>query len=115
MSAGRLRTFSVGLSGGWRIPIETFLQGLSPGMSRKVSSALQNHLRTTVAGMGQVETDEIYVGVDRSGSHYVVPVQAKGGTIGSTGYRSNKTSLFAPKSCQLSFAVLSEHNSWAAN
>ena len=29
--------------------------------------------------MGQVETDEIYVGVDRSGSHYVVPVQAKGG------------------------------------
>ena len=30
--------------------------------------------------MGQVETDEIYVGIDKSGSHYVVPVQAKGGT-----------------------------------
>ena len=41
--------------------------------------SLQNHLRTTVAGMGQVETDEIYVGVDKSGSHYAVPVQAKGG------------------------------------
>ena len=41
--------------------------------------SLQNHLRTTVRGMGQVETDEIYVGVDKSGSHYVVPVQAKGG------------------------------------
>ena len=41
--------------------------------------SLQNHLRTTVVGMGQVETDEIYVGVDRGGSHYVVPVQAKGG------------------------------------
>ena len=41
--------------------------------------SLQNHLRTTVPGMGQVETDEIYVGVDKSGSHYVVPVQAKGG------------------------------------
>lgn len=41
--------------------------------------SLQNHLRTTVTGMGQVETDEIYVGVDKSGSHYVVPVQAKGG------------------------------------
>lgn len=40
--------------------------------------SLQNHLRTTVPGMGQVETDEIYVGVDRSGSHYVIPVQAKG-------------------------------------
>ena len=28
--------------------------------------------------MGQVETDEIYVGVDKNGSHYVIPVQAKG-------------------------------------
>ena len=41
--------------------------------------SLQNHLRTTVSGMGQVETDEVYVGVDKSGSHYVMPVQAKGG------------------------------------
>ena len=41
--------------------------------------SLQNHLRTTVTGMGQVETDEIYVGVDKGGVHYVVPVQAKGG------------------------------------
>ncbi|MYA59682.1 MAG: hypothetical protein F4X40_03875 [Chloroflexi bacterium] len=29
--------------------------------------------------MGQVETDEVYVGVDKLGSHYVVPIQAKGG------------------------------------
>ena len=42
--------------------------------------SLQNHLRTTVPNMGQVETDEIYVGVDKSGSHYVIPVQAKGGS-----------------------------------
>ncbi len=42
--------------------------------------SLQNHLRTTVPNMGQVETDEIYVGVDKSGVHYVLPVQAKGGT-----------------------------------
>jgi hypothetical protein len=41
--------------------------------------SLQNHLRTTVPEMGQVETDEIYVGVDRRGAHYVFPVQAKGG------------------------------------
>lgn len=41
--------------------------------------SLQNHLRTTVEGMGQVETDEVYVGVDRRGAHYVFPVQAKGG------------------------------------
>jgi hypothetical protein len=41
--------------------------------------SLQNHLRTAVPEIGQVETDEIYVGVDRQGSHYVIPVQAKGG------------------------------------
>lgn len=41
--------------------------------------SLQNHLRTSVPTMGQVETDEIYVGVDKKGAHYVFPVQAKGG------------------------------------
>ena len=41
--------------------------------------SLQNHLRTTVPRLGQVETDEIYVGIDKRGAHYVVPVQAKGG------------------------------------
>lgn len=41
--------------------------------------SLQNHLRTTVKGVGQIEIDEVYVGVDRWGVHYVVPVQAKGG------------------------------------
>lgn len=40
--------------------------------------SLQSHLRTTVVGMGQVETDEIYIGIDRRGVHYVCPVQAKG-------------------------------------
>lgn len=39
----------------------------------------QNHLRTTAKGIGQVETDELYVGVDKHGAHYVFPVQAKGG------------------------------------
>jgi hypothetical protein len=42
--------------------------------------SLQNHLRTTVPEMGQVETDELYVGLDRRGVHYIIPVQAKGGT-----------------------------------
>ena len=41
--------------------------------------SLQNHLRTTAPNMGQVETDELYIGVDRRGAHYVVPIQAKGG------------------------------------
>lgn len=43
-----------------------------------VCYSLQNHLRTTVRNIGQVETDEIYVGIDRWGAHYVFPVQAKG-------------------------------------
>jgi hypothetical protein len=42
--------------------------------------SLQNHLRTTVQNIGQVETDEIYVGIDKKGAQYVFPVQAKGGT-----------------------------------
>lgn len=42
--------------------------------------SLQNHLRTSVNGIGQVETDELYIGVDRRGAHYVFPVQAKGGS-----------------------------------
>lgn len=41
--------------------------------------SLQNHLRTTVSGIGQIEIDEIYVGIDHAGCHYVIPVQAKGG------------------------------------
>ena len=41
--------------------------------------SLQNHLRTTVKGLGQIEIDEVYVGVDRLGCQYVIPVQAKGG------------------------------------
>ncbi len=40
--------------------------------------SIQNHLRTTVKGIGQVETDEIYVGLDKTGVQYVLPVQAKG-------------------------------------
>ena len=42
--------------------------------------SLQNHLRTTVPDIGQVETDELYVGVDAKGCQYVIPVQAKGGS-----------------------------------
>ncbi len=41
--------------------------------------SLQNHLRTTVKDVGQIEIDEIYVGLDRQGRQFVVPVQAKGG------------------------------------
>jgi hypothetical protein len=51
--------------------IDTFL-GLT-------TYSLQNHLRTTVKGVGQIEIDELYVGLDRHGCHYVIPVQAKGG------------------------------------
>ncbi len=40
--------------------------------------SLQNHLRTTVTELGQIETDELYVGIDKRGAHYVLTVQAKG-------------------------------------
>ena len=41
--------------------------------------SLQNHLRTTVKGIGQIEIDEVYVAVDKHGRQFIVPVQAKGG------------------------------------
>jgi hypothetical protein len=41
--------------------------------------SLQNHLRTTLRDGSQVETDEIYIGLDKRGAHYALPVQAKGG------------------------------------
>jgi hypothetical protein len=41
--------------------------------------SLQNHLRTTVSDIGQIEIDELYVGIDKFGCHYIVPVQAKSG------------------------------------
>src|SRR5258705_3722312 len=34
--------------------------------------SLQNHLRTTVPEMGQVETDELYIGIDKKGVHYLI-------------------------------------------
>lgn len=43
------------------------------------SYSLQNHWRTTISGGIQIEIDEIYVGVDNRGCHYIIPVQAKGG------------------------------------
>lgn len=42
--------------------------------------SLQNHLRTTVTDIGQVEIDEVYVGIDSGGRQFVLPVQAKGGS-----------------------------------
>ena len=51
--------------------IDTFL-GLT-------TYSLQNHLRTTVKGIGQIEIDELSIGLDKRGCHYVIPGQAKGG------------------------------------
>ena len=42
--------------------------------------SLQNHFRTSVKDMGQIEIDELYVGVNREGQQFIVPVQAKGGS-----------------------------------
>jgi len=43
------------------------------------SYQLQSHMRTTMAHFGgaQTELDEIYVGVDSSGTQFVIPIQAK--------------------------------------
>ena len=38
---------------------------------------IQNHYRSFVAGMGEVELDALYVGVDKTGTLYVLPIEAK--------------------------------------
>jgi hypothetical protein len=42
--------------------------------------SLQSHLRTKVEGIGQMEIDEVYVGISKDGAQYIIPVQAKGGS-----------------------------------
>lgn len=41
--------------------------------------SLQNHLRTKIVNYGQIEIDELYVGINAKGQQFVIPVQAKGG------------------------------------
>ena len=38
---------------------------------------LQGHFRTTVPGLGQVEIDDLYIGVDGDGMGTLIPVEAK--------------------------------------
>lgn len=41
--------------------------------------SLQNHLRTQINGV-QIEIDELYVGIGKTGEQFIIPVQAKGGS-----------------------------------
>lgn len=38
---------------------------------------LQGHFRTTVLGVGQVEIDDLYIGIDNNGNSFILPVEAK--------------------------------------
>ena len=38
---------------------------------------IQNHYRSFVTDMGEVEIDALYIGVDKSGSLFVIPIEAK--------------------------------------
>lgn len=40
--------------------------------------SMQSHLRTYLDEIGQIETDEFYLGIDKHGAHYALPVEAKG-------------------------------------
>jgi hypothetical protein len=42
---------------------------------------LQGHYRTTVPGIGQVEVDDLYIGIDTDGNGYSLPVEAKAASI----------------------------------
>jgi hypothetical protein len=38
---------------------------------------LQSHIRTTIQSEGQVEIDDLYVGLDQDGREYILPLEAK--------------------------------------
>ncbi|MCX6687059.1 MAG: hypothetical protein NT112_01540 [Methanoregula sp.] len=38
---------------------------------------LQSHIRTTIEGEGQIEIDDMYVGIDHDGKEYILPLEAK--------------------------------------
>jgi len=42
------------------------------------AESLQNHYRTQIEDFGQIEVDEMYVGVDKNGRQYFMPLEAKG-------------------------------------
>lgn len=46
---------------------------------RVTAHSMQSHLRTTIPNVGQIEVDELYVGVRNTGQQFIIPVQAKGG------------------------------------
>lgn len=47
---------------------------------RVTAYSLQNHLRTAVPDVGQIEVDELYVGLRNTGQQFIIPVQVKGGS-----------------------------------
>jgi len=57
--------------------------------------SLQNHLRTTIRQSVQIEIDEIYVGITKSGAQYIIPVQAKGGTDQLGSVQTRQDIMFA--------------------
>ena len=66
--------------------------------------SLQNHLRTTVKSMGdsQIEIDELYVGVNKHGEQFALPVQAKGGNDPLSAVQTAQDAAF----CKEKFAGL---------
>ena len=38
---------------------------------------LQSHIRTTIEDEGQIEIDDLYVGIDHDGNEYILPLEAK--------------------------------------
>jgi hypothetical protein len=53
--------------------------------------SLQSRFRTAVKGIGPIEIDEVYIGVNQNGEQFIIPVQAKGekGTLAAAHTRQD--------------------------
>ena len=60
------------------------------------TSSLQNHLRATVTSLkgSQIEIDELYIGLNSTGTHFVIPVQAKAGADNIAAVQSRQDLLY---------------------
>ena len=53
------------------------LSGLLESWDYSFRPRMQGHFRTTVKNTGQVEIDDLYIGLDTDGNGFVLPIEAK--------------------------------------
>ena len=73
--------------------------------------SLQSHLRTSIADYGQIEIDEIYVGIDRGGRTASFPSRRRLAKIATPSFKRSRICAFARSVTQPSCVARSQRKS----